>query len=228
MIEEQMQLSIQAQMQSAGKTLAASAVAVGLAIAGCGGSSTRSSPALATSTSAPTAPTTTPTATTTSPSPPPPKPASGRSKQIEGSIPGLLPGFEIPTRYTCYGQDVSLPVQWSGIPRGTVELLMFVINLRPVHEKLVFDWAVASLSPNLHGVSAGTLPPGAVVGRNSSGKVGFSICPTKGTAEEHYIVRLVALRHRLAAKPGFDAETLYRENEGSANVGLAGGVYTPP
>ena len=105
---------------------------------------------------------------------------------------------------------------------------MFVVALQPVNKKLVFDWAVAGLNPTSGGFSAGTLPPGAVVGRNSFGKVGYSICPPKGSGEEHYVVRVVALPRSLAAKPGFDAEALYQEAERSAKfVGLAGGVYTP-
>jgi hypothetical protein len=132
-------------------------------------------------------------------------------------------------RYTCDGADVSLPVRWSGVPPGAAELAMFVVNYRPIHGRLFFDWAVAGLSPTAHGISAGSLPSGAVVGRNSFGNVGYSVCPVKGTGEEHYIVRVVALPHQLAAKPGFDAEALFQEAERSAKaIGLGGGTYTPP
>jgi phosphatidylethanolamine-binding protein (PEBP) family uncharacterized protein len=120
-------------------------------------------------------------------------------------------------------------VRWSHIPPGTTDIVVFVVNLRPVHGRNFFDWAVAGLSPATHGVSGDTLPPGAVVGRNSYGDVGYSICPAKGTREESYVVRVVALPHRLAAKRGFDAEEVYREAERSATVvGLGGGAYAPP
>lgn len=106
---------------------------------------------------------------------------------------------------------------------------MFVVNLRPVHNRNFFDWAVAGLSPASHGISPGTVPADAILGRNSLGKVSYSICPAKGTREEHYIVRVVALPHSLAVKPGFDAEVLYREAEQLATaVGLGGGAYKPP
>ncbi len=172
---------------------------------------------------------TTPTSTSTSP-----KHTSRRSEPapattIGVSIPVLLPENYIPKRYTCEGADVSLPVQWSDVPPGTAELAMFVVNLRPVDGRFFFDWAVAGLNPTSHGTSAGRLPPGAVVGRNGFGNVGYSICPAKGTGEEHYVLRVVALPHPLAVKPGFNAETLYQEAERSAKVvGLAGGAYTPP
>jgi phosphatidylethanolamine-binding protein (PEBP) family uncharacterized protein len=148
---------------------------------------------------------------------------------IEVSIPTLLREGYIPERYTCDGADVSLPVRWSHIPSGTAELVIFAINLQPVHGRFFFDWALAGISATSQGISAGVLPPGAIVGRNSAGKVGYSICPAKGTPEEHYIVRVVALPHPLAAKPGFDAEVFYREAERSATaVGLGGGGYKSP
>ena len=138
----------------------------------------------------------------------------------------LKEGF-FPKRYTCDGADLSIPVRWSNVPAGTTELAMFLINLRPVDGKLFFDWALANVSPASHAIPAGVVPAGAVIGRNSFGKVGYSICPPRGTVEEHFILRVVALAHPLAAKPGFDAEALYREAERSAKVvGLAGGVYT--
>lgn len=202
--------------------LIASVVTAGLAAVGCGSRSpvveSSRRPETVASTTAPAAP----AAPTRTNRVAPPVLA------IDVSIPGLLPGYRIPKRSTCDGADVSLPLKWSHVPRGTAELAMFVVALQPVNKKLVFDWAVAGLNPTSGGFSAGTLPPGAVVGRNSFGKVGYSICPPKGSGEEHYVVRVVALPRSLAAKPGFDAEALYQEAERSAKfVGLAGGVYTP-
>ena len=135
----------------------------------------------------------------------------------------------IPRRYTCDGANDSLPVRWSHIPPATADIAVFVVNLQPVHGRTFFDWALAGLSPTSHGVYSGRLPPGAVVGRNSYGNAGYSICPAKGTREESYVVRVVALPHPLAASPGFNAEAVYREAERSATaVGLGGGLYPPP
>ena len=195
-------------------------------LAGCGSSSTRSSPS-------PTGTSSVQSGSSSTGASPPTQQTSGRSEPppaatILVGIPTLLPKSHIPKRYTCDGGDVPLPVQWSHIPSGTAKLAMFVVNLEPVEGRLFVHWAVAGLSPTSHGISAGRLPPGAVVGRNSFGNVGYSICPAKGTGEEHYIVRVVALPHPLAAKSGFDAETLYQEAKRSAKiVGVAGGIYTP-
>lgn len=126
------------------------------------------------------------------------------------------------TRNTCDGADVWLPFTWSGVPNGAAELALFVVNLRPVNEAVFVDWAVAGLSPAARGISAGALPAGAIVGRNSFGRLGYSICPPKGRSET-YIARLVALSHPLHPRPGFDAKALYLEAERAAKaVGLAG------
>ncbi len=222
-----MKLSDHILMRTVSWPLVTLVIIAGLTVAGCGGSSAgSSSPPIGTSGSQ--------SLSSSTSASPPARQKSGRSEPapavtLEVTIPSLLPESHIPKRYTCDGADVSLPVQWSHVPSGVADFAVFVVNLQPVHGRLFFDWAVAGLSPTSHGLSPGKLPPGAVVGGNSFGKVGYSICPAKGTGKEHYVVRVVALPRQLAAKPGFDAETLYREAERSATaVGLGGGAYTPP
>jgi phosphatidylethanolamine-binding protein (PEBP) family uncharacterized protein len=192
-------------------------LAAAATVAGCGGSSTGSSPAPTSAGQ--------PGGGHTQSSPAPASTAPAPAGTIEVTIPTLLAENSIPKRYTCDGANTSLPVHWSKVPPGTAELVMFVASVRPT--PTFFNWAVAGLSPTSHGVSAGTLPPGAIVGRNSFGQVGYSICPPQGTVEEHYVLRLEALPRRLAVRPGFHPETLYREAERiSKTVGLAGGTYT--
>jgi phosphatidylethanolamine-binding protein (PEBP) family uncharacterized protein len=213
-------------MRGSGSTFAAAALAAGVGLAGCGGSSsTPSSSSAASNAQSPPSRTTstgtTGTGTASNPSEAVP------TTTIDASIPGLLKEGYFPKRYTCDGADISIPLRWSNVPAGTAELAMFLINLKPVNGKLFFDWALANVSPALHALSAGAVPGGVLLGRNSFGNVGYSICPPRGTVEEHFILRLVALAHPLDAKPGFDAETVYREAERSEKVvGLAGGVYT--
>ncbi len=182
-------------------------------LSGCGGSSKTSSTGAAGTSGR--------TTTTANRSEQPPK------TSIEASIPVVVGDHVIPARYTCDGGNVSLPVQWSLIPKGTAEIVMFLIKLKSSGKGTFFDWAVAGLSPTSHGVSAGALPAGAAVGRNSFGQDGYSICPPKGSGEEIFILRVVALPHPIPAKPGFDAGAFYKEAERSTKVvGITGGVYT--
>jgi len=83
--------------------------------------------------------------------------------------------------------------------------------------------SVGGLSPKLHGIAAGKLPPGAVVGRNSTNKRSrYFLCPAKGV-NERYIFLLYALPHRLAVQPGFKGGPLFNKINTSA---LAHGLLT--
>jgi phosphatidylethanolamine-binding protein (PEBP) family uncharacterized protein len=204
-------------------TLIVSLIGVVLALGGCGGS-TKGAPTQDNGGQSPTSSTlASPTQQTNS------GPEAAPGATLEVRIPTLLRDSRIPRRYTCDGTNTSLPAQWTNVPSGAVELALFVVKLMPVHGKLFFDWAVAGLSPSLHGLTAGQLPPGAIVGRNSFGNLGYSICPGNGTGKEHYVMRVLALDRPLAVRPGAGAETMYHAAERSAKaVGLGGGAYTPP
>ncbi len=125
----------------------------------------------------------------------------------------------LPATYTCDGKGTSPALRWQGVPQGTAELVILTMNIQPVEEKLFFDWAVAGLSPDLTEVEAGELPKGAVVGRNSFGKVGYEVCPPSGA--ETYMFTVFALPQKLSPSQGFDPSALRKEVlDTSGNVGL--------
>lgn len=133
--------------------------------------------------------------------------------------PGALPG-----RYTCDGKNISPALHWQGVPEGTAELALFAMNLQPVQGKLFFNWAVAGISPELEEIKAGELPKGAVVGRNSFGKVDYELCPESGS--ETYMFALFALPKKLSPSRGFDPFGLRKEvTDTSGNVGLLAVSY---
>jgi phosphatidylethanolamine-binding protein (PEBP) family uncharacterized protein len=141
---------------------------------------------------------------------------------MELQSPVLSPGPEsvsaLPATYTCKGKDTWPELRWSGIPAGTKELALLVLNLEPVNEALFFDWAITGLDPSLEGIDSGRLPKGAIVGRNSFGKLGYSICPPK---RETVIFALYALPQRIPAARGFDPTALRKRIlEVSGNSGL--------
>jgi hypothetical protein len=222
-----MKRSEQTRTRAARATLLASVLAAGLAVAGCGGSSTRVSPSSTASGGGHSQDSS--AGANSSPERPGGQAEAASTAAFEVTIPALLPERWIPQRYTCNGADVSLPVSWSAVPPGTAELAVFVLNLQPVNGRLFFDWALSGLSPASHGISAGMLPTGAVVGRNSFGDARYSICPAKRTRPQYVFVKVAALPKPLGARPSFDTETLYREAERSAIVvGANGGIYRRP
>ena len=60
--------------------------------------------------------------------------------------------------------------------------------------------ALAGIDPGLGEIGAAKLPKGAVVGTNSAGKVGYSLCPP-GPGET-YMLALYALPRSLSTRTG--------------------------
>lgn len=137
------------------------------------------------------------------------------------SSPSLPSGSVFPATYTCDGKDTWPALAWSGIPAGTAELVLFAMNVQPVNEAIFFDWAVAGLDPSSGGIEASKLPAGALQGKNSFGKAGYSICPPKGTNETIMFV-LYALPKALGAKQGFDPLALREE---ASTAAPSSGLY---
>lgn len=130
----------------------------------------------------------------------------------------------LPATYTCEGGNTSPPLSWQGVPAGTRELALFAMNVQPVGGRLFFDWAVGGLDPGLQSIESGSLPKGAVVGQNSFGKRGYSLCPAGES--ETYMFALYALPERLSPSSGFDPRQLrLRVLSLSGNVGLMPTFY---
>jgi phosphatidylethanolamine-binding protein (PEBP) family uncharacterized protein len=143
--------------------------------------------------------------------------------------PSLPPGAggvaPLPPAYTCDGTNSWPALSWQGVPAGTAELALFAMNVQPVQGRLFFDWAVAGLDPALTGIEASRLPKGAVVGQNSFGKRGYSICPPPGSPET-YIFALYALPKRLSPERGFDPRSFRQQILALAgNAGLLPAYY---
>jgi phosphatidylethanolamine-binding protein (PEBP) family uncharacterized protein len=121
---------------------------------------------------------------------------------------------------TCDGEGIWPELAWQGVPPDTAELALFAMSLRPAEGELSYSWTVAGIDPDLTGIPAGRLPKGAVMGRNSFGKVGYTVCPPKGSSET-YIFTLYALPKRLTVRSGFDPNALRREvGQLSSNGGV--------
>jgi phosphatidylethanolamine-binding protein (PEBP) family uncharacterized protein len=125
-------------------------------------------------------------------------------EKVEISSPVVHQGGNLPSRYTCDGQDEPLPLRWKGIPPGTSELALDILSLKPIKNTLYFNWALTHLKPTSHGINPGTLPPGALTGTISTGHTSYTICPPKG-ATEKYAVVLFAINRPIPAKNAFNA-----------------------
>ena len=101
----------------------------------------------------------------------------------------LAEGGEFPVDNTCRGRDVSPPLQWTGVPSGTVELAVVV---RDVDAGGSVHWVIAGLTSDVGGLAEGTAPTGAVEATNDFGGPGWAgPCPVTGA--HNYEIRLYAL-----------------------------------
>jgi len=132
-------------------------------------------------------------------------------EKVEITSPAVTPDQKLTSnRYTCDGANISLPLQWKGIPPNTTELALDIIKLKPVNNKLFFAWALAGINPKTHHINPGTQPPGSITGLNSNNQTHYNLCPPKHTSEE-YVVVLFALPHTLHPKPAYNPTQLRRK-----------------
>jgi Raf kinase inhibitor-like YbhB/YbcL family protein len=106
----------------------------------------------------------------------------------------------IPRKYTCDGDNVSPPLEWSGPPDGTESLALIVDDPDapdPAAPKRVFvHWVVYDLPHTTtalpEGATRKTLPTGAREGKNDWEQAGYGgPCPPKG--RHRYFFRLYAV-----------------------------------
>ncbi|HEY3960855.1 MAG TPA: YbhB/YbcL family Raf kinase inhibitor-like protein [Solirubrobacteraceae bacterium] len=183
-------------------------------------------------------PTTIPSKPTTQPVKTPPAKTSSTPSQTSKALAtlgkitltsaGFKAGGAIPTRYTCDGADVSPPLEWHGVPHGAAELFLLAIDLSG-SSKDAIQWAVGGIPPSASGLSAGSLPAGAVAGLNSAGKAGWGgVCGAKGQVH-HVAFLFYALKQKLNLKSGFNPIVARNALKGSTlGTGLTLGVYNRP
>jgi Raf kinase inhibitor-like YbhB/YbcL family protein len=146
-------------------------------------------------------------------------------RMLNLTSPAFTRGGKIPVRYTCEGANESPPLQWSNVPAGTAQLFLFVLDLAG-GQKNAIRWAVGNINPTITRFGAGSIPSGAVLGRNSLGKAAWGgICPPKGNP--HNIVFLLyALRKKLNLSNGFAPTIVQRELGGNTlGAGVMFGTY---
>ena len=111
-------------------------------------------------------------------------------------------GGEIPTRYTCEGEDVSPPLAWSQAPSGTRSLALIVDDPDapdPKAPKMTWvHWVLYNLPPTagqlLEAVESTALPAGTGAGLNDWQQPGYGgPCPPQGDKPHHYIFTVYAV-----------------------------------
>ena len=112
----------------------------------------------------------------------------------------------IPSRYTCQGEDVSVPLAWSGAPAATKSLVLIVDDPDapdPKAPRMTWvHWVLYNLPQTAtslpEGVPPGALPKGTLEGLNDWKRTGYGgPCPPIG--RHRYFHKLFALDTLLPA-----------------------------
>jgi Raf kinase inhibitor-like YbhB/YbcL family protein len=129
--------------------------------------------------------------------------------------PAFEDGGEIPSRYTCEGEDCSPPLDWSGVPGSARSLALIVDDPDapdPDAPKMTWvHWVLYNVPPDAGGLpgECGTddLPPGTIEGTNDWHRKGYGgPCPPIG--RHRYFHKLYALDTVLTEVPSPTKTTL--------------------
>lgn len=112
---------------------------------------------------------------------------------------------QTPAQFTCDGQNINPSLTLTVLPQETQSLTLIVDDLDALGG--TWDhWLLANLQPDSQ-IAENTTPAGAVVGKNSFGKVEYDgPCPPSGT--HHYRFTVYALDTVLDLPTGFGKKDL--------------------
>lgn len=132
-------------------------------------------------------------------------------------------GGEIPSLYTCEGDDISPPLAWSGVPDGTKSLVLIVDDPDApdpaAPQRIWVHWVLFNLPPDSTGLAEAVipdaLPAGTEDGLNDWEHTGYGgPCPPIG--RHRYFHKLCALDTRL--------EGLSKPTKADVEAAMAGHV----
>ncbi len=125
---------------------------------------------------------------------------AAKEGKMKLSSPAFPDGGSIPvifTRPAVGGRDISPPLEWSDLPKGTRSLALSVVDPHPVARNWV-HWLVIGIPPGITGLPEGAsrtaMPTGAKELINSFGYTGYGgPQPPAGTGEHPYVFTIYAL-----------------------------------
>jgi Raf kinase inhibitor-like YbhB/YbcL family protein len=137
---------------------------------------------------------------------------STATAQLQLTSPAFAYGTRIPDLFTCEGDDVSPPLQWTGCPVDTRSLAL-VCDDPDAPRGTWVHWVLYNLPKDAVELREGVptnpeLPSGARQGRNDSGRIGYmGPCPPPGKPHR-YFFRIYAIDIMLGLQPGISKAEL--------------------
>ncbi|MBI1982130.1 MAG: YbhB/YbcL family Raf kinase inhibitor-like protein [Candidatus Levybacteria bacterium] len=103
----------------------------------------------------------------------------------------FLNNQQIPSIYTCDGENVSPPLSFSEVPKNAKSLVL-IVDDPDAPAKIWVHWVVFNIDPAISEVLQNSVPKAGVEGMTDFGKPGYGgPCPPAGT--HRYFFKLYAL-----------------------------------
>ena len=148
--------------------------------------------------------------------------AKGGANKVEETITISSPAFKngetIPIKYTGFGEDVSIPLNWENIPDKTKSIAILMDD--PDAPIGTFThWIIFNIPVSKTGLPEGVpqeaeLPDGSKQGRNDFGRIGYNGPMPPAGKVHHYIITIFALDTVLNLPAGINAKTFHRALQG--------------
>jgi Raf kinase inhibitor-like YbhB/YbcL family protein len=128
--------------------------------------------------------------------------ATTAPNKITLSSADVTQGGDLPAAVTCDGAGTPPALAWSGVPKGTAELVL-VVQDPDAKPRTFLHWAVLGLDASRTELPRGFVPAGGRQVENGAGKTGYAPpCPPKGDPAHHYQFVLYALKAPEGVKQG--------------------------
>ncbi len=138
----------------------------------------------------------------------------GPMASIELRTPAFTDHAPIPPRHALEHDNLSPPLEWSGVPAGAAELAILCEDPDAPGGTFV-HWILSGIDPGRTELGEGEVPLGAVEGRNDYGSVGYGgPRPPVGDPAHRYVFWIYASSEPLGLQPGGTAEALRQALEG--------------
>jgi len=139
-------------------------------------------------------------------------------------------GELIPKKYTCDGENVSPPLEWSGFPEGTKSFTI-ICDDPDAPMGIWVHWVMYNIPPSINNLKENisfekVLEDGTIQGKNDFGKIGYGgPCPPNGI--HRYYFKIYALNELLTLAPGSaKGELLHSMEEHILSDGSLMGKYS--
>ncbi|MEK7085774.1 MAG: YbhB/YbcL family Raf kinase inhibitor-like protein [Patescibacteria group bacterium] len=128
------------------------------------------------------------------------------------SSPTFQHNQNIPSKYTCDGENINPPLQFLDIP-GNAQSLVLISDDPDAPMGTWVHWTVWNIDPKITEITENSVPLGAVEGTTSFGETGYGgPCPPSGT--HRYFFKLYAIDTKLDLSTTTNAQDLEKSLQG--------------